>query len=86
MVKRLFVAVLLLGCISAPLQRKLGPGLVRNEMMARPVILAECVIRGRLSENRCIHRRCRSIRVTLAVKCPRPMTVSSALVLRITDA
>jgi hypothetical protein len=74
------------GCISTPLQRRLGPGAVRNEMMARPDAGAECPIRGRLSKNRCIHRRCRSIRVSLAVKRPRPITVSSALVARIVDA
>src|ERR1700730_4753265 len=68
------------GCISWPLQNRPGPCWVRNEIMVRPVILAECLTRGRLSENRSIHRRWRSIRVAFAINCPRPVIVRSALV------
>ena len=36
-----------------------------------------CATRGRSSENRCIHRRCKSMRITFALKRPRPVTVIS---------
>jgi hypothetical protein len=41
---------MLVGFISAPAQSRLAPGCVRNEMMARPLMAAECAILGRLSE------------------------------------
>jgi hypothetical protein len=77
---------MLVGRNSTPLQSRLGPGCVRKVMKVRPGVAAECKIRGKLSDNRCIHRRCRSIRVSFAVKCPRPMTVISARVARIAAA
>jgi hypothetical protein len=55
-------------------------------MMARPITAAECPTRGKLSENRCIHKRCKSMRVIFAANCPRPVTVISALVARIAAA
>src|SRR5215471_5259571 len=77
---------MVLGCSSTPLHKRLGPGWAQNEMMARPATLAECLIRARSSECRCIHSRCRSIRMSFAVKRPRPVTVSSALVARVDAA
>jgi hypothetical protein len=68
---------------STPLDSRLGPGWVRNAITARPPQPAMWEIRGRLSKNRCIHRRCRSIRVSFAVKCPRSVTVSSYVPCRI---
>ena len=54
-----------------PRHSRLGPGCVRNETMLRPLLAAECATRGRLSKNRCIQRRCRSIRVSFAASGPR---------------
>src|SRR6516162_9579504 len=54
--------------------------------ISRMLDSAECLIRARSSECRCIHRRCRSIRMSFAVKRPRPVTVSSALVARVDAA
>jgi len=74
------------GCISAAPASRLGPGWVRNEMIARPLVAAECPMRGRLSENRCIHSRCRSILMISAANRPRPVTATSAFVARMAAA
>jgi len=72
--------------ISRLAAKKLGPGAVRNLTLARPGTWAEWMIRGRLSANRCIHKQCKSMRVSLAWKSPRAATVSSTSPPRIAAA
>src|SRR5208283_2888729 len=70
------------GVASAPSQSKLGPACVRNEMKVRSGMLAKWATRGRVSENRCIHSRCRSMRTSFAAKCPGCVMETSAFVAR----
>jgi hypothetical protein len=55
-------------------------------MIARPLESAECIIRGRFSESRCIHKQRKSTRVMLAEKSPALTTVNSVLAPRIDSA
>ena len=69
-----------------PLRKKLGPGSVLNAITARPPQPATCETRDKFSEKRCIHRRCRSMRVIFAAKYPFSVTVRSTVPCRIDAA
>src|SRR5215471_8886400 len=58
----------------------LGPGAVRNWITLCPCNMVARQIPGRLFETRCMRRRCRRTRASLAAYRPRPVTVSSTCV------
>src|ERR1700722_6068673 len=77
---------MLLQSNSTPPRDKLGPGSVRNTMMAHPPQPSTWDVLARLSEKRCIQRRCKSIRVSVALKIPRWVTVTCTVPWRIAAA